>query len=486
MADAIAAALAVSSRGAMIAAAGFGKTHTIAKAIADHSCGRELVLTHTHAGIDALRRRLDEFKAPRKTYHVDTIAGWALRLAASFPKSSGVPTTAPRESAEYASVYAGATRLLELRPVREVIRASFSGVYVDEYQDCTIEQHRLVLSLAEVLKCRLVGDPLQGIFGFGDNKAIRWNPDVTSHFEAVAGPTTAWRWKGTNQKLGEWLDEARQKLSCGDAVDLRGAPVRWLAGADPKTKHLEQRKACLAAAKKASETVIAIHHWPAQCHQIASGLNGLFSCIEAIDPEDLYEAASRIDSASGLARCVAVLDFAGKCMTTVKTELNTIRNAFSDDRVPNVKKHVDVRDALCAVGGAEWLKALPGAFEAVIGVSGCAIYRRELWREMGRSLEAVLGGEAATLTDAASIVRNRARMRGRRLPQHAVGTTLLVKGLQFDHAIVLDGDGYDANNLYVALTRGVKSLTVVSKAPTIVPVPAEDDDEQDISDRNLG
>ncbi len=52
---------------------------------------------------------------------------------------------------------------------------------------------------------------------------------------------------------------------------------------------------------------------------------------------------------------------------------------------------------------------------------------------------------------------------GRILPRCAVGTTLLVKGLEFDHAVVLDADAYDARNLYVALTRGVQSLTVASR-----------------------
>ena len=39
------------------------------------------------------------------------------------------------------------------------------------------------------------------------------------------------------------------------------------------------------------------------------------------------------------------------------------------------------------------------------------------------------------------------------------GTTLLVKGLEFHHAVVLDADAYDARNLYVALTRGSISRT---------------------------
>lgn len=153
-------ALAKNPRGAMVAAAGCGKTHTIATAVAQHGGGRELILTHTHAGVDALRARLVRFGVAEKAYHVDTIAGWALHLATAFPKTSDLPTSMPRKDVEYTAVYRAATRLLMLRPVQEIIRASYTGVYVDEYQDCTVQQHGLVIALRDILPCRIVGDEL--------------------------------------------------------------------------------------------------------------------------------------------------------------------------------------------------------------------------------------------------------------------------------------------------------------------------------------
>jgi len=38
-----------------------------------------------------------------------------------------------------------------------------------------------------------------------------------------------------------------------------------------------------------------------------------------------------------------------------------------------------------------------------------------------------------------------------------------------DHDVVLDADGRDAKNLCVAMTRGSKSLTVLSSSTTITP-----------------
>jgi DNA helicase IV len=45
-----------------------------------------------------------------------------------------------------------------------------------------------------------------------------------------------------------------------------------------------------------------------------------------------------------------------------------------------------------------------------------------------------------------------------------VSRTLLMEGLQFDHAIVLDAGALDKNNLYVALTRASRTLHVLDKS----------------------
>ena len=88
---------------------------------------------------------------------------------------------------------------------------------------------------------------------------------------------------------------------------------------------------------------------------------------------------------------------------------------------------------------------------------------------MEKALGTLRQGEAASLEEAAWVVRTRSRRLGRVMPRCAVGTTLLVKGLEFAHAVVLDADAFDAKNLYVALTRGARSLTVVSRERVIRP-----------------
>lgn len=462
--------LARSNRAAMVAAAGCGKTHLIASAVANHASGRELILTHTHAGVDAIRARLAKLGALPRNYAVDTIAGWSLRLASAFPATSALPTAMPRDSSEYATVYSAGARLLGLKPIREIVRASYSGVYVDEYQDCSVEQHALVLALCDVLPCRILGDELQAIFGFGDHNSIRWSEHVSPSFDELPGPAKPWRWVNRNPMLGEWLQDVRNALLNHQAVDLNGAPVEWVDGSDPSSKQFNQRNACFGiATKNGKDTVVAIHHVPNQCHHVASRLKGVYSCVEAIDTKDLFDSAETIGGSTGFDRALAVIDFAGMCMTKVKSELETIRAAFAKNRTPNVKKHAAQLAALTKVIEDASLSGVEASLRAIRALKDSVVYRRELLHEMERALRTVLSGEPESLAEGAWIVRNRTRRKGRLLSRCCVGSTLLVKGLEFDHAIVLDADGYDTANLYVALTRGSKSLTVVSKSRVIQP-----------------
>ena len=90
------AKVAITARlGSIIAAAGCGKTEQIANAALLCS-GRRLILTHTHAGVDVLRKRLGKLGVPRNKYRLETIAGWCLRYASSFPGRSGLSKSSQR------------------------------------------------------------------------------------------------------------------------------------------------------------------------------------------------------------------------------------------------------------------------------------------------------------------------------------------------------------------------------------------------------
>jgi DNA helicase IV len=70
-------------------------------------------------------------------------------------------------------------------------------------------------------------------------------------------------------------------------------------------------------------------------------------------------------------------------------------------------------------------------------------------------------------------MRNQTRIIGRARDNRIISRPLLVKGLEYDHAVVLNAERYSATELYVALSRSRKSLTVVSNERYLRPTPPQ-------------
>lgn len=462
----IAEQLAQADRAYIVAPAGCGKTETVARASGLHSEGRQLVLTHTHAGVRALKDRLRKIGADKGRVRVDTIAGFALRYAASFPQTSGLPTPQPRTGDEWRAIYDAALRVLDRGLGRAILAESYAGLFVDEYQDCVVAQHQFVMALADVLPCRIVLDPLQGIFGFGGETLVSCETDVAPSFERLPALNTPWRWRDVNPELGEWLVEARGDLEAGRALNLSDAPIRR-GRASPAGKG----RACFDAANGGG-SVVAIGQWAADCHRLAARLRGVFTCMEPVECDDLMGWAERIEGSTGPARAAAVADFAKACMTRVGSELAPAITSLHAGKTPAVLGSPEVRSAIQSLKGVAsdpTLAPVPGAMAAIERIPGRVLHRLELWREMARSIRVFASEEHPTLPSAAWQVRDRGRHAGRKVEHRTVSRTLLVKGLEFDHAIVLNADAHNAANLYVAITRGSKSLTVLSSGSLVSP-----------------
>lgn len=77
--------------------------------------------------------------------------------------------------------------------------------------------------------------------------------------------------------------------------------------------------------------------------------------------------------------------------------------------------------------------------------------------------------QLATLSVAIWEVQNRMRHAGRRLGNRSIGSTLLVKGLEFERAIIIAEDAMTRKDWYVALTRATTSIRIVSPAEKFLP-----------------
>ncbi len=465
---------AAQSRCVVVAAAGCGKTELIAQAVAASNHSRQLILTHTHAGVRALKDRLQRRRIDPGTYSVDTISGFSLRYACSFPSLSRCRITEPGTTADWTQIYEAAQEALRHRHVRSVLSHSYSGLFVDEYQDCTVKQHELIKLLAELLPTRIVGDPLQGIFDFSPNEdpIVDWPRDVYPFFRRLADLQTPYRWQQQNDALGRWLTAVRMQLLSGEAFTLApGGPVRFVELTDPRFSQAALIRTCWTLPQNSRDSIAIIRKWPGQAHATSKMLSGHFRSMEEVECKDLLKWCERLEASSGIERATLLLEFALECTTKKPHCLDELIKLLRSGQLPGdrkLKNYPLLKDAVGRVVRLGDVSSLSGMLQVIENIPEVTLHRRELFREMQRVMRnhSELSGDS--LRSTAWKIRDRARRVGRVVDPRVVSRTTLIKGLEFDHAIIVDVDDFqDARNLYVALTRGAKSLTVMSSSRTV-------------------
>lgn len=460
-------------RGAITAPAGCGKTHLIADALMRHRETQPvLVLTHTNAGVVALRARLDRLGVPASNYRLSTIDGWALRLISTFPLRSGhdpqiVGLHNPRT--DYPNVRAAAARLLQSGHINDVLKASYSRLIVDEYQDCSKMQHAVVYYAAVALRTCVLGDPLQAIFGFGGDVLPHWENEVCRHFPIVGQLSTPWRWINAGcEELGEWLLDARGKLIARDALDLSSTPhgIRWVV-LDGKNDHKIQLEAGRTRAPGGDGNVLIVGEStsPRSQHLFASQTPGA-TTVESVDLRDLVAFARTLDLTAPNVLNV-VLEFGQSVMTGVDVN-EVVRRVDTITQGRARKPANDVESAALAFSTAPSYRAAAKLLEELGKQSGTRTVRTAVIRACMKALQ-LSASDGTPFVDACVKMREQNRLLGRPLPKRAVGSTLLLKGLEAEVVVVLDAHKLNARNLYVAMTRGSKLVVVCSPIATLQP-----------------
>lgn len=459
-------------RASVTAPAGYGKTYLIAETTTHNCEGRQLILTHTHAGVQSLRKKLKEMACPKEKFNVDTIAGWCLRYVKSYPEMSGASDENFNVRLDWDQVYRCTGELLKTSAIISVIQNSYQGVFVDEYQDCTRSQHQVITQLANLLPCRILGDPLQSIFQF-DGGTLDWEEDVVSFFEPLKPLTIPYRWKKTNRGLGEWLAAVRTALETNQPISLTNLPpgVRTAA-----TGIKSQITNCFRLAN-CTGSVVAIHEGKRThaCHSLASKLRGSYQSMETVESQDLKKWVERFEDADSPKKAIVLIDFAAECFTAIANQLQTARKILEGDSIiTNAKKHLEIIKSLQKVEQDQSARTILETLRAVSNIPGASPYRLDLWWSFQTTIQEFEDGDFESLVSAAKSVRDKVRIMGSNVRQRTVSRTLLIKGLQFDHAIVLDPNDLDRNQLYVALTRGSRTLTILTDETRLNP-PIEDE-----------
>lgn len=459
-------ALCESAPARVMLPAGCGKTHLLAATAtirADRD-GRVLVLTHTHAGVDAMRRRVRQFGGTGEVA-VRTLDGWMRRLVAAFPVLSAHADTDPPD---WAAIRQGALNALSSEHVRQMIGRSTDLVIVDEYQDCSQAQHAVVSVLAEEVGLPIVvaGDPLQAIYSFGDDQLVDWANDLGFAPEHDVEPV-AWRWLDCNDALGEQLLEVRHVLEAGEALDLRSFDqIRWIEDS------LDNRRSAAWGASNEQGSVVVLERFAPMAIDVARMTKGRFGVMEEREGSRILQVAEAIDKGPGVHVAIALIDLAKGCHSGLHSQLTTKQKAMKESgEFPNFMANNKAADAL---GTLRSLCADPSPknlLEAMSQVTALAEYRfgREAWRCLESSADIWSDAPENGLVAAVRAARDRARYVGVARDRCSASRTLLVKGLEYDHCVVNRAHELNAQELYVAVTRGRRSLTVLSSDPVITP-----------------
>lgn len=461
-------------RGTVTAPAGCGKTHLIAEALTRHGDTKPiLVLTHTNAGVVALRGRLNRAGAPTKAYRLCTIDGWAMRLISTFPARSAHDPNLLKlvnPNNDYPNIRVAAVNLLKAGHVSDILAASYARLIVDEYQDCSIRQHAVIVYAAQTLPTCVLGDPLQAIFGFGADNLAKWNEQVCVYFPLVGELNTPWRWINADaEPLGRWLLEVRGKLLRGETIDLRAAPpaVNWV-----ELNGTEDHQRRLGAARvrppngEGCVLIIGDSTNRDSQRQFASQTPGAVT-VEAVDLRDLVSFARKFDLAAADA-LERLAQFAQSVMTNVGAA-DLVQRVQSLARGTARKAPTDVEQAALAFFQTPSYRAAVEVLVEIGKEGGVRTHRPAVLRACIKALQLCGGTDGLSFYDAAIQMREQNRLVGRPLPRRAVGSTLLLKGLEAEVAVVLNADALDARNLYVAMTRGSRALTVCAKTSVLNP-----------------
>lgn len=462
-------------KGSVTAPAGCGKTHLIAETLKTFNGKKPiLVLTHTNAGVASLHGRLKKMAVPSHKYKLYTLDGFFIRLISTFPESSRLRPNILEfcnPSVDYPAIRDCAHTLLSSGNIDSIIQGSYSHIIVDEYQDCNLPQHSIVCLLASLLPACVLGDPMQAIFNFGKNVLVNWDVDVISFFPTVCELRKPWRWcNAAADPLGDWLLDARTRLMNGNSIDLRTLPdyVVWHKLQNDKSDPITIQKAVQTSipGKKARALILCDSTNPKKQQELASRTPGAVT-VENVNMTDLVTFGQNFKSLNASSLEI-LFGFIQSVMKNANiAELNRRLRVLLAGTARKEQSKVE-QYCLEFIRAPSYDTAL-NIIQSVREREGAALYRPIIYSGCLQALRLVISGKM-DIEQAVHVIRERYRQYGRQLPMRGIGSTLLLKGLEADIAVITNPNVMDSKNLYVAITRGSERLVVCSPKPVLTPL----------------
>jgi hypothetical protein len=484
----------------LIAPAGYGKTYTIVECL-KYTTGRQLILTHTHAGVAAIREKIKSNLVSNNSYALETISGFVQKFVLAFYAGNDLPDQDDGK-VYHQFLIEKAKKIFTAPIVKQVVRATYKGLFVDEYQDCSKAQHELIMLLATVLPTHILGDPLQGIFDF-NGPSVSMEADL-NEFAKFPDLETPYRWYNSGNKgLGDLLKETRANLLNKQPINLTTnkdiglfvMPVADGGIIKGEQKYITNLSKIIVNRKNNPdfESLLLIIPEYGQANtkgvvvsqgdishrsMIKSRIDfaGALTLLEAIDDKFFYTLARSAD------QLIAGMPRIHKKIKRLKTDIlekffapSTLGQWVKETAWVNKTKAPDklASEKLQALFEGFFAEPKPIILSSILLEIKKTLKIKNKRDEVFNSFRSALkfaSVEKCSVYDAMKHNRNTIRRVGRKVVGKCIGTTLLTKGLEFDTVVIIDAHKFTCpKHLYVALTRCCKNLIVFTAEQTLIP-----------------
>lgn len=454
----------------LIAPAGFGKTYTIAECLKYlTNQGKQLILTHTHAGISSIKEKITKEGISSSCYTVETISSFAQRYVLSFYTGIDLPAQEDSKS-YYPFIIEKAVELFKLKPIKQVISNSYNGLFVDEYQDCTEKQHELILTLSSMFKTRILGDHMQGIFGFKEPLVNMENSNIMMGFAVSKYELDKpQRWlNGNNANLGNDLKLIRECLINKEIVDLtKYRSIEFHICHDI----FNEKKIFELLYKEDSFLIIdPLSERKDLRITFIQRFSNIPRLIESIDDKDFYKLSRDADLITKVNIIPKLIDMCIKLFN--KTGVDTWFNnkGLKNKRDEIDKKKQQILDKIIkSLQNKVSFSILSKLLILIEKLPEIKCYRKELFKMFCLALEDA-ECNSVSVFEAMTNKRNAVRRVGRKIFGKCIGTTLLTKGLEFDTVAIINAHMFKCpKHLYVAMTRASKRLIIFTENSKLNP-----------------
>jgi len=459
----------------LIAPAGYGKTHTITQCL-EHTEGRQLILTHTHAGVASILEKIKKANIASHKFHVETITGYAQKYLEAYYTKNDIPSQEDTK-AYYPFLVEKVTSIIALPIIIKIISETYSGLFVDEYQDCTLLQHNFIKVLSCILPTRILGDHLQGIFNFDSSLSMVDLIDEThmgDFRKNIYELDEPWRWKGVNEPLGKSLKEIRNDIELQKSINLKNhSSITFIQIESDSDIYNPTKKYNKDLNKILSEkNLLIIHPESSNINQRKNVIKSFkipITLLEAIDDKDFYKLSKKFDDIKS-STLESVIHATGVALFN-KTEIEkwiSPKGVKNRTGVWKIKAQV-IKEMFEQANKSNPLLNSSKIIRYLSKIDGIKCYRKELLSSLCSALEDS-DENINSVYDSMVIKRNHVRKIGRKIYGRCIGTTLLTKGLEFQTVVILNAHKFECpKNLYVALTRASKKLIIFGTSSVLSP-----------------